>query len=83
MDLGWLFLKQADFDTANQSAKHYHFYSVMLLLVFVEITRDNLESLKANVSSLFKKCWVELLVIIDGLSPWFLENVLDFWNYYL
>ena len=82
MDLGWLFLKQADFVTANQSAKHYHFYSIMLLLVFVEI-RDNLESLKANVSSFFRKCWVELFVVIHGLSPQFLENALDFWNYYL
>lgn len=52
------------------------FILIILLLVFVEITRDNLESLKANVSSFFKKCRVELFAIVHRLSPQFLEMLL-------
>lgn len=47
----------------------------MLLLVLVEISRDNL-FLKANVLSFFKKCRVKLFAIAHELFPQFLEKLL-------
>lgn len=70
-----LFLKHADVAAISQPAKHQLFYSLMLLLVLVEIARDNL-SLKANVLSFFKIYRVKLFAVALGLFPQLLENLL-------
>lgn len=68
------FLKHAKFATVNQPAKHHFFFHfVRLLLVLIEITRDNLLSLNANVLSVFKKCRVKLFAIAHRLFPQVLE----------
>lgn len=75
ISLRCLFLKHADVATVNQPAKHQLFDSLMLLLVRVEIARDNL-SLKANVLGFFKKYRMKLFAVAHGLFPQFLEKLL-------
>lgn len=69
-------MKHAEFASVNQLSKHHRFYSIMLLLVPMELTRDNLLSLNANILCFFYKNRVKLFAITHRLSPQFLEMLL-------